>query len=190
MVPAGVWMAMPSASGMLCDWWKNSEIEGAEAERRAGRDGEEVRSGQQSLLAQLGLDQAAGEGRGEDRGGCARQDIGEGTDVILMAVGDQVAEDPIAMLLQVGDIGDQQVHAEHRIVGKAYPGVDHDQVLAVSEDHHIVADLLQAAQGNRAQAGEGYRGLCGGGSQGPPCVVLIQSHIGSGEPGPTTAVEW
>ena len=74
--------------------------------------------------------------------------------MVLMAVGDQVAEDPVAMLFQVGDIGDQQVDAEHRIVGKANPGVDHDQVLAIGEDHHVVAYLLQAAERDGPQGWE------------------------------------
>src|SRR5436305_1960922 len=66
-------------------------------------------------------------------------------------VGNDDAAHLVAALFQVGDVGDDQVDAQHRLLGEHEAAVDHDDVVAVLEGHHILADLFKAAQRDGAQ---------------------------------------
>ena len=51
----------------------------------------------------------------------------------------------------VGDVGDDEVDAEHLLVGEHEAGVDGDHVVAVLEQHHVLADLAETAEGDYAK---------------------------------------
>ena len=85
-----------------------------------------------------------------------------------MAVGDEDAAHAVAVLQHIGEVGDDGVHAGHRLVREDLAAVDDDDVAAVLIGRHVLADLAHAAQrdhaqraatGMRAGAGAHRRGL-------------------------------
>ena len=114
-------------------------------------------SGEQRVVVELVLldlvaEQAAGEGAGVDRH--ARelgQHVRQAADVVLVGVGDEEGPDVGAVLLEVGDVGDDEVDAEHLLVGEHEPAVDDDDVVAVLEHVHVLADLAHPAERDDAE---------------------------------------
>ena len=102
---------------------------------------------QQAGLLQLHLDEVGGEGSAVDGRLHAPEDVGQGARVVFVAVGDEEGLQAVGVLEDVGDIGDDQVHAEHVLFGEHEAGVDGDEVLAVLEEHHVLADLSESSQG-------------------------------------------
>ena len=104
------------------------------------------------VLLDLVAEQAAGERRGVDRHARElRQDVRQGADVVLVGVGDEERLDVGLALLEVGDVGDDEVDAEHLLVGEHEPAVDDDDVVAVLEHVHVLADLADAAERDDAE---------------------------------------
>ena len=77
--------------------------------------------------------------------------IGDGADVILVAVGDEHALEPVLVVDQVGKVGDHEIHAVHVLVGERHAAVDDDHILAILDDGAVLADLIQTAEGNNFQ---------------------------------------
>ena len=101
------------------------------------------------VLLDLDPEQPAGERRGVHRdAGELGQDVRQATDVVLMGMGDQERPDVRPALLEVGDVGDDEVDPEHLLVGEHEAAVDDDDVVAVLEHVHVLADLAHAAQRN------------------------------------------
>ena len=104
------------------------------------------------VLLDLVAEQPAGQRAGVDRH--ARelgQHVRQRADVVLVGMGDQEGPDLLAVLLEVGDIGDDEVDAEHLLVREHQPAVDHDDVVAVLEHVHVLADLAHSAERDDAE---------------------------------------
>ena len=71
--------------------------------------------------------------------------------MVLVAVGDEHSPDPLPVLDKVAEIGDDHVNAVHIVVGKAHAGVHHDHVVAVLVHGHVLADLVETAEGDDLQ---------------------------------------
>ena len=71
--------------------------------------------------------------------------------MVLMAVGDEETADTGAVLDEVGHIGDDEIDAVHVVPGKGHAAVHHDDLAAVLIGGHILADLVQTAQGDNFQ---------------------------------------
>lgn len=71
--------------------------------------------------------------------------------MVLVAMGDE--EPPKLSLIfdQVGEIGNHQVHAVHVLLGEAHAAVYHDHILAILQDGDVLANFVQAAQGDNFQ---------------------------------------
>ena len=104
----------------------------------------------QTVLGQLVADDADGQLGAVDGGIDGAQDIGDRADVVLMPVREQDAADAILVLFQVGDIGNDEVDAQHFLVGKAETAVNDDDVVLIFDDGQIFADLVQSAKRNDA----------------------------------------
>ena len=99
------------------------------------------------VLLDLVAEQAAGERRGVDRHARElRQHVRQRADVVLVGVGDDERLDVGLALLEVRDVGDDEVDPEHLLVGEHEPAVDDDDVVAVLEHVHVLADLADAAE--------------------------------------------
>ena len=125
---------------------ERDDAERADLDLVAGLEGED-RVVVELVLLDLVAEQAAGEGRGVDRH--ARelgQDVRQGADVVLVGVGDQEGLDVGLALLEIGDVGDDEVDPEHLLVGEHQAAVDDDDVVAVLEHVHVLADLADPAE--------------------------------------------
>ena len=157
ITPSGVWRARAQESGTEWVVWIHSTamppswtvspgvtvVSRVLVSRRCSR----------SLLRRM----PEGERGAEDGDVEAGQDVGEGADVVLVAVGEHDAAHPLAPLDQPAHVGDDQVHPEHLGLGEHQAGVDDHDVLAAFDREEVAADLAEPAQGDQAKA----RDLCG-----------------------------
>ena len=101
-------------------------------------------------------------GRGEDRRIDVVEEVGEGADVILGAVGDDDPPDRAAPLEEPVERGMDDVDAVV-LVGKRDAAVDDDDVIALREGETVHPDFAQTTQRNDAE-------MAGGG--------LVRRHLG------------
>ena len=66
--------------------------------------------------------------------------------MILVTVGDDHAADLVAVLLDIGVVGDDHIHAEHIAVGERHTAVEDDHIALALEHRHVLADLVQTAE--------------------------------------------
>ena len=72
--------------------------------------------------------------------------------MILVPVGEHDAPDAALVFFEIGDVGNDEVDARHIVGGEGKPRVHHDDVLAVFESGHVLADLSHAAEETDLQA--------------------------------------
>ncbi len=75
-----------------------------------------------------------------------RQHVGHGADVVLVPVRQHEGLHTPRVLLQVREVRDDQVHARQVGFREHHPGVHHDGRVAAGEDHHVHAELAEAAE--------------------------------------------
>ena len=103
------------------------------------------------MLLQLQLDEAGGEAGAVDGHVDLLEDVGNGADVVLVAVSDEQAPDPGLVLDEVADIGDHAVDAVHVVPGEGHAAVHHDDFAAVLIGGHVLANLVETAKGDNFQ---------------------------------------
>ena len=103
------------------------------------------------MLLQLQLDKTGGEAGAVDGHIDLLENIGDGADVVLVAVGDEQAPDPGFVLDEIAHIGDHAVDAVHIIAGEGHAAVHHDDLAAVFIGGHVLADLVETAKGDDFQ---------------------------------------
>ena len=84
------------------------------------------------------------------------QNIGQRPDMIFMAVRQHDCADLRTVLLQVGDVGNDQINAKEFRLREHHARVDDDDFVTEPQCHHVHAEFAEAAQRN---GGEGLRGL-------------------------------
>ena len=144
----GVWIAMPIASGM--EWlMRNGSTRNAPISRLSPGIERQERVVVELVLLDLDPQKAACQrGRVDGHAREVRQHVRQPADVILVGVRDEERPDLLAVLAQVGDVGDDQVDPEHLLVGEHEPAVDHDDVVAVLEHVHVLADFPHSTEGD------------------------------------------
>ena len=113
--------------------------------------GDELHLVAQPVLVQLQLNEAGRHPGGVDGGVHVPHEVGDGPDVILMAMGDEDGPNAVPVLDQVGEIGYDHVDAVHVVVREAHAHVHQDDVVAVLVDGEVFADLIETAKGNNFQ---------------------------------------
>ena len=104
------------------------------------------------VLLDLVAEQAAGQRRGVDGNARElRQDVRQRADVVLVGMRDQEGLDVGLAFLEVRDVGDDEVDPEHLLVGEHQAAVDDDDVVAVLEHVHVLADLADPAERDDAE---------------------------------------
>ena len=101
---------------------------------------------QHVVLLQLVLNQPDGQLCAVHRRRHVLQHVGKGADVILMSVGDHKALDLVNVVLQIGDVWNDQVNAQHVVAGEGQSAVHHNNTVLVLKGRHIHSDLLQASE--------------------------------------------
>ena len=74
-----------------------------------------------------------------------REEIGHAADVVLVRVREQQSAHFSLALEKVGDLIDDQIHAEHLFFGKLHAGVHDENVVSGLVHGHVAADLAAAA---------------------------------------------
>ena len=113
--------------------------------------GDELHLVGKAVLIQLELDEAGGHPCGIDGGVDIPHEVGDGTDVVLVAMGDKNGPDAVPVLDEVGEVGDDHVYAVHVVVREAHAHVHHNDVVSVLVDGEVLADLVEAAKRDNFQ---------------------------------------
>ena len=71
----------------------------------------------------------------------------QGAEMVLVAVRDDEAEDVVATLAQVADVGQHEVDAEHVVAREGEAAVDDDDLAVVLDGGHVLADLAHGRRG-------------------------------------------
>ena len=108
--------------------------------------GDHLGLGHQVVLLQLQLDQARAHAGGVNGGVDGPQHIGDGSDVVLVAVGDEDAPDLALVLDEVAHIRDDHVDAVHIVIREPHSAVHDHDVVPVLIDGQVFPDLIQASQ--------------------------------------------
>lgn len=80
-----------------------------------------------------------------------RQQVWQRPGVILVAVRDDNAANPIAALKEIGHIRDDDVDPKHVVFRKHQTSVYDQDILAILHEGHILADLTHPTHGDNAQ---------------------------------------
>ena len=110
--------------------------------------GEELDLALQMMLLKLELDKSGGKSCAVNRAVELLHGIGNAADVVLMTVGQEHAADFFLILDKVRHVRNDKVNAVHVVFGKAETAVDDDDILAVFENGHVLADLIESPEGN------------------------------------------
>src|SRR5690606_15230288 len=76
------------------------------------------------------------------------RDVRKSADMVLVAVAQQDRFDAVFPFLEVGDVGDKQVHPQHLLVGKHHPAVEDEDLIPLLQEPHVFADLSDAYKRN------------------------------------------
>src|SRR3954451_4170757 len=71
--------------------------------------------------------------------------------MVLVGVRDEERPDVLLLVAEVRDVRDDEVDPEHLFVREHEPAVDDDDVVAVLEDVHVLADLPHPAERDDAE---------------------------------------
>ena len=85
----------------------------------------------QPMLLQLQPDKTVGHGGGVDGTTHLLHAVGDGADVVLVAVGDEHTPQLLGVGHQIGEVGNHQIHAVHLLVREAQTAVHHNHVPAI-----------------------------------------------------------
>src|SRR5947209_4438402 len=70
-----------------------------------------------------------------------RQDVGEASNMVFVAMGDEDATYTVFLVVEVACIRDNQVYTEHFLIGEHDPSINNNDVIAIFDDHHILSDF-------------------------------------------------
>ena len=79
------------------------------------------------------------------------EDVGKRADVIFVAVRENNAADMLAILFEVGDVGDDEVDAKEFGVGKHHAGVDDEDIVAKTQDQHVHTKFAETTERNNGK---------------------------------------
>ena len=125
-------------------------------ERLAGAGRRFHGGGREPVLGELASDQAEGQLRADQREvGALAEQVRDGADVVLVGVGEHHRLDLAEAAVQVGEVGQDQVHPRLVGLGEQHPAVHDEQPPGVLEHGHVPADLAEAAEPDDAQSALG-----------------------------------
>gem|GEM_PF-6332979 len=131
---------------------------------------------EQPLLLELARDQPGGERRRVERHAQIVAEIGDCADMVLMAVGEDDAEQVGAALLDEGEVGQDQLHARIERVGEGQAEIDHHPLALAAVEIDVHADLARAAEREEEEFLAGFHDV--------PILTRVRSaHRASPGPG-------
>jgi len=107
--------------------------------------------GEQRMLFKFLPHQRQRELRAVNRHVQITKNVGDRANMIFMRVRQDDGSHHAPVLFQVGNVRDDDIDAQQLLLGKHQSRIDHDDVLATAEGHHVHAELAQPAQRNSPQ---------------------------------------
>ena len=111
---------------------------------------------EQTVLVQLVFDIGQREFGAPDRHIQFGKNPRQRANVVFVAVGQNDAAHPLAVLDQVGDVGNDDVHAQQFGFGEHQSGVDDDDVVAPAHGHAVHAEFAKAAERHEMEFSGGH----------------------------------
>ena len=148
--PTGVWMASATQSTSECVTRMGMIENGPSVKRRPGMHLDQLGVVEQPMLFELAFDVGERELGAVDRDVELGEDPRQAADVVLVAVRQDDGANLVAVLGEVGDVGNDDVDAQQLFFGKHQAGVDDDDVILPAEGHAVHAELAQAPKGDHA----------------------------------------
>ena len=106
-----------------------------------------AQDGADAVLLELGLDEGQGELGAHQRDVVAQaQQVGDTADVVLVPVGEDEGDDVVEAVLDVGEVGQDEVDAGLVVLGKEDAAVDDEELAVHLVDGHVAPDLAEASQ--------------------------------------------
>ena len=65
--------------------------------------------------------------------------------MVFVAMGQDYGANVLAVLLEIGGVGDDQIDAEEFGFGEHHAGVDDEDVVAQAKGHHVHAEFAETA---------------------------------------------
>ena len=109
-------------------------------------DGVEARGFEELVFFEPAFDQRERERGSVDRDVQLGEQKRHAADVVFVAVRQDQAAHVLGVLLEIREVGRDDVDAHQLGVGEHHPGVDHDNVIAVADGHGVHPELAQAAE--------------------------------------------
>ena len=103
---------------------------------------------QQPVLPELSLNQGEGQLGAVYGNVDFLEQIRQPADMVLVAMGQHHAPELVNIPLQVGKVRNDNIHPQHFRIRERQTAVDQEHVVSTFHNRHILADLVQAAQGN------------------------------------------
>ncbi len=141
---------------VLCVTAMNSISYGPISTRRPGRTSRRVVESSRAGFFEAFFDERKGEASAVNGDVEIAEDVGEGADVIFVAVRENDGADVLAILLEIGDVGNDEVDAEKLGFGEHHAGVNDENVVTETKHHHVHAEFAETAERDRC---EGLRRL-------------------------------
>ena len=146
IVPAGVWYAVANACGTECVTGMNSQSNGPIMRRSPSCTG--ISSVRPSIPASSMRFRArpSDERRPVDRERDVTQQEGQPAGVVLVRVGEEHRLDPVGVLPEVREVGEDEVDARHVGLGEHDPAVDDQDAVVDLEAEAVAPDLTEPAE--------------------------------------------
>ena len=71
--------------------------------------------------------------------------------MILVPMRKDDCSDAVLVLNKIGNVGDNNIHAVHFLVGKAQAAVNDNDIIAVFKDGQVLSDLIKPSEANDLQ---------------------------------------
>jgi hypothetical protein len=111
------------------------------------------------FLLQLAADERCGEFRTINWDLHLTKQIGQTAHVVFVRMGHEDPPDVLAVLYEIGEIGNDDVDTQHFLIRKAETAVNHNDVVILPDYAAVLADLAYSAQGddlNQRHEATGY----------------------------------
>jgi hypothetical protein len=77
--------------------------------------------------------------------------MGDATNMIFMAVGHDHSTDSLLVLTQIAGVGQNDIDAVHAIAWEGQSSIDKHDLIAILEHTGVLADFVEASQGDHTQ---------------------------------------
>ena len=146
IVPAGVWYAVANACGTEWVTGMNSQSNGPIVAPLAVVHGDQLGAPEHPRFLDAVARQPERQRRAVDRERDVAEQEREPTGVVLVRVGEERGLDPVGVLAQVGEVGEDEVDARHLGLGEHDAAVDDEDAVVDLEAEAVPPDLTEPAE--------------------------------------------